>query len=114
MEEETITTHLFGNSPKVKVMDLLIIGRECEYSITDMAEAASVGRATIYRMLDIMLKDKILIKKGKYGRIQLYQLNMQNPEVKLLAKFLDEVSKIESEKEIARQTMKVKVKAAKS
>ncbi|HJX05140.1 MAG TPA: hypothetical protein VJ461_00345, partial [Candidatus Nanoarchaeia archaeon] len=112
MEEETIMTHLFGNSPKVKVMDLLIIGRECEYSITDMAEAAGVGRATIYRMLDIMLKDKILIKKGKYGRIQLYQLNMQNPEVKLLAKFLDEVSKIESEKEIERQTMKVKVKAA--
>ena|SRR4030042_4233103 len=114
MEEETIMTHLFGNSPKVKVMDLLIIGRECEYSITDMAKAAGVGRATIYRMLDIMLKDKILIKKGKYGRIQLYQLNMQNPEVKLLAKFLDEVSKIESEKEIERQTMKVKVKAAKN
>jgi DNA-binding transcriptional ArsR family regulator len=114
MEEETIMTHLFGNSPKVKVMDLLMIGRECEYCITDMAEAAGVGRASVYRMLDAMLKDRILVKKGKYGRIQLYQLNMQNPEVKLLVKFLDEVSKIESEKEIARQTMKIRVKATKN
>ena len=93
---------------------MLIIGRRLQYSITDMAEAAGVGRTTIYRMLDSMLKDEILVKKGKYGRIQLYQLNMQNPEVKLLAKFLDEVSKIYSEKEIARQTMKIKVKAARN
>jgi len=114
MEEETIITHMLGHSPKVKLMDLLIIGREAEYSITDMAEAAGVGRTTIYRMLDDMLKDKVLVKKGKYGRIQLYQLNMENPEVKLLVKFFDEVAKIESEKEIARQTMKVKVKAAKN
>ena len=111
MEEETIITHLLGSSPKVKVMELLIIGWRLEYSITDMAEAAGVGRATIYRMLDVMLKDKILVKKGKYGRIQLYQLNMQNPEVKLLVKFFDEIAKIESEKEIERQTLKVKAKS---
>jgi hypothetical protein len=113
MEEETIITHLLGHSPKVKVLDLLIIGRRLPYSITDMAEHAGVGRATIYRMLDDMLKDKVLVKKGKYGRIQLYQLNMENPEVKLLVKFFDEVAKINSEKEIARQTMKIKVKASK-
>jgi Fe2+ or Zn2+ uptake regulation protein len=112
MEEETIITRMLGHSPKVKVMDLLIIGRELEYSITDMAEHAGVGRATIYRMLDTMLKDKILVKKRKFGRIQLYQLNMENQEVKLFVKFFDEVAKIESEKEIARQTMKIKVKAS--
>jgi DNA-binding transcriptional ArsR family regulator len=114
MQEETIITHMLGNSPKVKILDLLIIGRRLQYSITDMAEHAGVGRATIYRMLDSMLNDKILVKKGKYGRIQLYQLNMENPEVKLLVKFFDEVAKIESEKEIARQTLKIKVKAAKN
>ncbi|MBN2459466.1 hypothetical protein JXB28_04225 [Candidatus Woesearchaeota archaeon] len=113
MEEETIITHMLGNSPKVKLMDLLIIGREAEYSITDMAEHAGVARTTIYRMLDNMLKDKVLVKKGKYGRIQLYQLNMENHSVKLLVKFFDEVSNIGSEKEIARQTLKVKAKTGK-
>ncbi len=113
MEEETIITHLLGHSPKIKVLDLLIIGWRLEYSITDMAEAAGVGRTTIYRMLDSMLKDKIIVKKGKYGRIQLYQLNMDNPEIKILVKCFDEIAKIESEKEIERQTMKVKVKTSK-
>ncbi|KYK27230.1 hypothetical protein AYK26_04170 [Euryarchaeota archaeon SM23-78] len=110
MEEETIITHLLGNSPKVKVMDLLIIGRRLEYCISDLAEHAGVGRSTIYRMLDVMLKDKILVKKRKLGRIQLYQLNMENPRVKLLVKMFDELANINSEEEIKRQTMKVKVK----
>lgn len=57
-----------------------------------------------------MLKDKILVKKRKLGRIQLYQLNMENPRVKLLVKMFDELANINSEEEIKRQTMKVKVK----
>jgi hypothetical protein len=39
---------------------------------------------------------------------------MENPHVKLLVKMFDEIAKIESEKEIARQTMRIKVKAAKN
>jgi DNA-binding transcriptional ArsR family regulator len=111
MEEETIMTHLLGNSPKVKVLDLLSTGRELEYCISDMAEHAGVGRASIYRMLDKMLKDKILVKKRKLGRIQLYQLNMNNPEVKILVNMFDALSKIASEQEIERQAIKVKAKS---
>jgi len=110
MEEETIITHLLGNSPRVRLMDLLIIGRRLEYCISDMAEYAGVGRSTIYRMLDDMLKNKIIVKKRKIGRIQLYQLNMKNPRVKLLVKLFDELANINSEEEIKRQTMKVKIK----
>ncbi|MBU1198560.1 MAG: hypothetical protein KKF46_02555 [Nanoarchaeota archaeon] len=110
MEEETIITHLLGNSPRVKVLDLLIIGRRLEYCISDMAEFAGVGRSTIYRMLDDMLKSEIIKPTRKLGRIQLYQLNIENPKVKLIVEMFNKIANIESEKEIARQTMKVKVK----
>jgi DNA-binding MarR family transcriptional regulator len=111
MEEETILTHLLGSTPKVKIIDLLLIGKELDYSITDMAEAAGVGRATIYRMLDDMLKKEIIKKTRKLGRIQLYQINMKNPSVAVLWEMLKKLMKIYSEKEIERQTMKVKVKS---
>ena len=110
MEEETILTHLLGNTPKVKIIDLLLIGKELDYSITDMAEAAGIGRATIYRMLDDMIKKEIIKPTRRLGRIQLYQINMANPSVALLWEMLKKLMKINSEKEIERQAMKVKVK----
>ena len=114
MEEETILTHLLGNTPKIKIIDLLLIGKELDYSITDMAEAAGVGRATIYRMLDDMIKKEIIKPTRKLGRIKLYQINMKNPAVVLLWEMLKKLMRIYSEKEIERQTIKVKVKAAKN
>ena len=110
MEEETIITHLLGKSPKIKVLELLIIGRRLEYCISDMAEHAGVGRTSIYRMLDAMLKDHVLVKRRKLGRIQLYQLNDKNPQVKILIKMFDEFSKIASEQEIEKQAISVKAK----
>ena len=109
MEEETILTHLLGSAPKVKLLELLLLGRDFDYCISDLAEYAGVGRATIYRMLDDMLKSEFIKKTRKLGRIQLYKLNQKNPEVKLMLKMFDELLKINSEKEIARQTMKIKV-----
>ncbi len=110
MEEETILTHLLGNSPKVKLIELLLIGRRIEYCISDMAEYANVGRTTIYRMLDDMLKNKIIKPTRKIGRIQLYQLNMENPYNIQMWNMLKKIMKINSEKEIERQTIKLKVK----
>lgn len=111
MKEETILTHLLGNTPKVKIIDLLLIGRRFDYSITDMAEYADVGRSTIYRMLDDMLKKEIIKPTRRLGRIQLYQINMENPSVNALWEMLKKLMNIYSEKEIKRQTMKLKVKA---
>ena len=114
MEEETILTHLLGNTPKVRIIDLLIIGKELDYSITDMAEAAGVGRATIYRMLDDMLKKEIIKPTRKLGRMRLYRINMENPSVALLWEMLKKLMKIYSEKEIEKQTLKIKARATKN
>jgi len=108
MEEETILTHLLGDSPKVRLIELLLVGRDFDYCISDMAEYAKVGRSTIYRFLEDMLKNKIIKPIRKIGRIRLYKLNKDNPEVKLMLKMFDELLKLNSEKEIARQMMKVK------
>ena len=114
MEEETVLTNLLGNAPKVKLIELLLLGRHFDYCISDMAEYAGVARSTIYRMLDDMLKNEIIKPTRKLGRIQLYKLNQENPEVKLMLTLFKELLKINSEKEIARQTMRIKVKAAKN
>ena len=108
MKEETILTHMLGASPKIRLVELLLVGRDFDYCISDLAEHAGVGRTTIYRMLDGMIKSKFITPTRKIGRIQLYKLNKDNSDVKLLIKMFDELLKTHSDLEIERQTLRVK------
>ncbi|MFH1455613.1 MAG: hypothetical protein ABIF40_01545 [archaeon] len=80
-----------GDSPKVRILDTLITGRELEYSITEISNQAEVSRATFYRLLNEMLKYKVILPTKKYGTIQLYQLNQKNKNVKELVKLYDKI-----------------------
>ena len=86
---------------------MLITGRELDYSISDIAAQAGIGRATFYRMLDDMLKDKIIIATRKLGNIQLYKLNLNNESVRDLVNLYDKLTQVASEKEIKRQRIRV-------
>ena len=66
MEEKTLFITLLGDSPKVRVLDVLITGRELDYCISDLSEEAGIGRATFYKMLNHMLKEKFTLKLFHY------------------------------------------------
>ena len=105
--EKTLFVKFLGDSPKIRVLDMLITGRELDYSISDIAEQAGIGRATFYRMMDELLKNRIIVTGRKFGNIQLYKLNMDNEYVKELVKLYDHLSRIASEKEIKRLNEKL-------
>ena len=74
--EQTLFVKFLGDSPKIRVLDMLITGRELDYSISDIAEQAEIGRATFYRMMDELLKNRIIKQTRKFGNIQLYKINL--------------------------------------
>ena len=59
MEGKSLFIEFMGDSPTIKVLDYLLIERELDFSITDMAENAGIGRATLYRIWDNLIKNKI-------------------------------------------------------
>ena len=101
--EKTLFVKFLGDSPKIRVLDMLITGRELDYSISDIAEQAGIGRATFYRMMDELLKNKIIIATRKFGNMQLYKINLDNEFVKGTVRLYDHVINITSEKEIKQQ-----------
>lgn len=103
--EKTLFVKFLGDSPKIKVLDMLITGRELDYSISDIAQQSGIGRATFYRMMDELLKNKIILPTRKFGNIQLYKLNQKNEYIKGLVRLYDHITKIASEKEIKKQKM---------
>ena len=101
--DKTLFVKFLGDSPKIRVLDMLITGRELDYSITDIAEQSGISRSTFYKLLDELLKSKILSPTRKMGAMQLYKINLENEFVKALVTLYDHISRVASDKEIKKQ-----------
>ncbi|GAI85042.1 unnamed protein product, partial [marine sediment metagenome] len=50
MQDKSLFIEFMGDSPMIRVLDYLLTERDLDFSITDMAENAGIGRATLYRI----------------------------------------------------------------
>lgn len=89
MEEKSLFVEFMGDSPMMKVMDYLITERELDFSITDMAENAGIGRATLYRLWDDLIKNEIILHTRDIGKAKLFKLNVANAKIKKLIEIYD-------------------------
>jgi len=104
--EKTLFVRFLGDSPRIRVLDMLITGRELDYSISDIASQAGIGRATFYRMLDELVKSRVIVATRRMGNMQLYRINTENKSVRDLVRLYDRIAKASSEKEVRRQLVK--------
>ncbi len=89
MEEKSLFIEFMGDSPTVRILDYLLTERELDFSITDLAENAGIGRATLYRILDSLLMNKIIVPTREIGKAKLFKLNTTNPKIKKLIEMYD-------------------------
>jgi len=79
-------------------MDVLIEGRDLDYSLTDIAENANIGWTTLHRIWDNLVLFKIVVPTRKIGKAKLFKINKENPSVKHLIKLYDSLLIQETEK----------------
>tara|TARA_Y100000310_G_C20229777_1_gene599680 strand:+ start:172 stop:504 length:333 start_codon:yes stop_codon:yes gene_type:complete len=87
--EKTLFINFMGDSPMMRVLDYLITQRELDFSITDMAENAGIGRATLYRIWDNLIKNDIILHTRIIGKAKLFKLNTENPQIRKLIELYD-------------------------
>ena len=87
--EETIFTKAIGNTPKIKVLEFLIEGRELDYSISDIAEGAGIGRTTLFRIWNDMISTGIIKHTRDIGNAKLYKLDIENNFVRKMVELFD-------------------------
>lgn len=78
-----------GDYPTIRVLDYLLTERELDFSITDMAENSKIGRATLYRIWDNLIENKIIVHTREIGRAKLFKLNTENLKIKKLMEIYD-------------------------
>ena len=90
MKDESIFLDYVGDSPRMRVLQYLIEGREFDYTLTDMLNAG-VSWGTLNALIPKFLELKIIAKTRKIGRATLYKINKENVLVKQLIGLYDKL-----------------------
>jgi|SRR3989344_2567968 len=109
MPEKSLFIELFGDSPTIKVLDYLLTEKGLDFSISDIARNSSIGRATLYRIWDDLIKNQIIIPTRVIGKSKLYKLNSQNPKIKKLVEIDNMLILEELRNKAEKQKHRVKV-----
>jgi hypothetical protein len=100
MKNETLFTELLGSSPEIKTLDFLLIHKNYDYSLTEIARNSNVGWSTIHLFWKSWVKKKIVVPTRRIGRAEMYELNRKNPLVAKLEELHNTALKDFVEKEI--------------
>lgn len=109
MGTKSLFIEFMGDSPTIRVLDYLLTERDLDFSITDMAKNAGIGRSTLYRIWDNLVKNKIIIPTRIIGKAKLYKLNKDNIKIKKLIEIDDALVLEDLKRRSERQKIKVAV-----
>lgn len=79
-----VLTKIFGDHPQVKILEVFIDHFDEELSVPDIIWLTDIPDTTICSCIDKLLDEKILSRGGKEGKTQLYHLNNEKQEVKIV------------------------------
>jgi len=103
MKEKSIFADYFGDTPMVRLLNFLILGKDFDYSMTDIAEGNHVGWTSFTRAWGKLEKRKVVMHTRNIGRAKLYKLNTQDPTVQKLIKLHWEIIKTETDKMLSKK-----------
>src|SRR5213593_299148 len=74
-------TEVFGNAPRVRLLDFLADHPDFDYTISQMAEFADVARPTVYKLVAEMQGQDMITFTRSVGDSKFDLLNVANPRV---------------------------------
>ena len=103
MEDKSVFVEYFGDYPLIRVLDFLILGRDMDYSMTEIAKESGVGWTAFSEIWPRLIKKNIVTFTRKIGNAKLFRLNTKNPWVKELIRMDKVITKIETEKLLSKK-----------
>ncbi|MFB6294717.1 MAG: winged helix-turn-helix domain-containing protein [Candidatus Nanohaloarchaea archaeon] len=85
--DDSVLAKIFGDTPMVSVLDVLLDHPEMDYSKKELAEAAGISEPTLYRVWPRLEELGIVTETRKYGNAQLYTLDTGSDLVEDIIRF---------------------------
>ena len=107
MRDESIFVEYFGDSPLLRILNFLILGKDFDYSMTEIAEGADVGWTSFTRAWKRLLQKKVAVQTRTIGKAKLFKLNTADPTVQKLVRLHWEILKEETNKAMGKKHLTV-------
>ncbi|MBI5072264.1 helix-turn-helix transcriptional regulator [Candidatus Woesearchaeota archaeon] len=95
MQEESEDTSLFievlGDYPLIRVLNFLLIFRDFDYSLTEIAEESGVAWSTLHTVWPKLEELNFVKNTRVIGNAKMYKLNTENALVQDFVKFSDKL-----------------------
>lgn len=82
--DKSIFLEIFGDSPRMKVLDFLLENHIFDYSKRQIAEFSEISYNTLETFWNQMLDLKLVKETRKVGKSRMYVLNLENMVVQRL------------------------------
>ncbi len=76
--------NVIGVNPRNRILEFLIETKGVDFTIGDIAREIGLNRATTYNTIEELIKEGYIILTRKVSGAQLYKLNTEKNEVKVL------------------------------
>ncbi len=80
---------VFGKTPRNLIIEYFLEGEGIDHGIVEIIEEKDMNRATAYNTIKELIKEGYIKPTRKAGGAQLYKLNNDKEEVKILLKVFD-------------------------
>jgi len=80
--EKSIFLMVFGDGPKLRVVDFLMSFPKYDYNLTDIARNSEGGYSTLMLFWPEFVKTQFVIETRKVGKSRMFKLNEEYPAVK--------------------------------
>ena len=108
--EKSSFSLVFGSSPFIKVLDFFLNFEDFDYSIAHIAKETETKWETVEKIIDALIKKRIIVKTRKLGKAWLYKLNKDEEMAQLLIDIDIKISDFFIKKELEVQKKKITVK----
>lgn len=84
-----VLSKIFGEYPQVKILEVFADHFDEELSIRDIIWLTDMPKTIVYKYINKLLDEKILLKGDKIGDTQFYCLNKQKQEVQIVVSLVN-------------------------
>ena len=109
MQIESIFLGHVGDSPRMRVLQHFIEGRDFDYTLTDLL-AAGVSWGTLHSLIPQLLAVGMIVETRKVGRAILYRINRNHVAVQSLLQLYDRLllEQLDRVEELAKNKMAIR------
>ncbi len=105
METKTAFLQIFGNNPRLRVLDFLVVNEDFDYSMTDIAELSGIGYSTLKMFWNTLEESSIITQTRIVGKAKMYKLNFANPIVRKFRDFYWETTRQKVNEKIKKEML---------